>query len=253
MARAKYATSADGTEIAYRESGSGPPLVFVHGSATSGADWVFVAPALRKRFTLVMVDRRGRGRSADGPKYAIEREAEDILAVLEATGAEMLVGHSYGALCSMLAAARTDRLRRLVLYEPPVAVQEAGLDQIDALVAAGDHDTALATFLGAAGATPAELDAVRNSPAWPVLLGAVPPLPRELHAAAVWQWPGERIEAKTLFLLGGETDSPAYLSGLDALKRVFADVRREEIPGQRHLAHVVDGRAFARTVAEFCA
>ena len=209
MPRVKHARSADGTEIAYRESGSGPPLVFVHGSATSGADGSSLAPVLRKQFTMVMVDRRGRGRSADGSMYGMEREAEDILAVLEATGAEMLVGHSYGALCSMLAAARTDRLRRLVLYEPPIAVQEAGLDEIGTLVAAGDHDTALAAFLGGAGASAAELDAIRNSPAWPVMLGAVPALPRELHAAACWQWPEGPIEAKTLFLLGGETDSPS--------------------------------------------
>src|SRR3954470_16659409 len=108
-------------------------------------------PFLRERFTVVTMDRRGRGKSGDGPEYAMEREAEDILAVLEAVGAELLVGHSYGALCSILAAEGTDRLRRLVLYEPPIAVREDRIRGVDALVASGDLDVALERFLRAAG------------------------------------------------------------------------------------------------------
>jgi pimeloyl-ACP methyl ester carboxylesterase len=116
--------SADGTPIAYRVSGAGDAIVLVHGTGTSSADWAFVAPLLRDRFTVVTMDRRGRGKSGDGPEYAMEREADDVLAVLDAVGAEFLVGHSYGALCSILAAKRMDRLRRLVLYEPPFALTE---------------------------------------------------------------------------------------------------------------------------------
>ena len=123
MAAAQHTTSSDGTRIAYRASGSGDPVVLVHGSATWGADWLFVLPFLRDRFTVVTMDRRGRGDSADGPEYTMEHEAEDVLAVVEAVDAELVVAHSYGALCSILAAGRTDRLRRLVLYEPPIAIQ----------------------------------------------------------------------------------------------------------------------------------
>jgi alpha-beta hydrolase superfamily lysophospholipase len=89
----RYVASPDGTRIAYRASGSGEPVLFVHGASTSGADWVFVGRLLRERFMVVTMDRRGRGDSGDGPAYSIEREAEDILAVLDGVGAELLVGH----------------------------------------------------------------------------------------------------------------------------------------------------------------
>jgi pimeloyl-ACP methyl ester carboxylesterase len=130
-------TSIDGTPVAYRVSGRGDAVLFVHGSATSSADWLVVLPLLRDRLTVVTMDRRGRGRSGDGPDYAMEREAEDVLAVLDAVDAELLVGHSYGALCSILAAERTDRLRRLVVYEPPIAVKADWVGSVDELVAGG--------------------------------------------------------------------------------------------------------------------
>src|SRR3954454_6891115 len=103
--------SSDGTRIAFRRSGNGDPVLFVHGSCTSSADWAFARPLLEGDFTVVTMDRRGRGESGDGPDYAMEREPEDILAVLDAVGAEMLVAHSYGGLCATLAVQRTDRLR----------------------------------------------------------------------------------------------------------------------------------------------
>jgi pimeloyl-ACP methyl ester carboxylesterase len=247
----QHVRSADGTPIAYRASGAGDPVLFVHGTGTSGADWTFVAPFLRERFTVVAMDRRGRGESGDSADHAMDREAEDVLAVLEAVGAERLVGHSYGALCSMLAVQRTDRLRRLVLYEPPIGVREELIGGIDGLVAQGDHAEALELFLRGAGAPPEQLDAIRSSPAWPVLLDAVPAVPRELHAASAWQRPQGPIDVPTLFLLGADTRSGAYLDGLDDLLAAFPTLRRELIPGQSHIAHVFAAEAFAELVLEF--
>jgi pimeloyl-ACP methyl ester carboxylesterase len=244
--------SADGTPIAYREFGSGEPIVFVHGVGTSGADWTFVAPHLRDHFTVVAMDRRGRGASGDGREYAMAREAEDVLAVLDAVDGELLVGHSYGGLCSILAAERTDRLRRLVIYEPPIAVTEARAGRLDELVARGDLDAALEGFLRGAGTPDDQLDAIRSSPAWPVLLDAVPVVPRELHAAAAWQNPAGPIEVPTLHLLGADTDNPSYLNGLNELEAAFPDWRRESIPGQRHIGHVFAAPVFAELVADFC-
>jgi pimeloyl-ACP methyl ester carboxylesterase len=103
----EHAASTDGTPIGYRVSGSGDSVLLVHGSGTSGADWLFVLPHLRERFTVVTMDRRGRGDSGDGPDYAMERESQDVLTVLDAVDGKLLVGHSYGALCSILAAERT--------------------------------------------------------------------------------------------------------------------------------------------------
>jgi pimeloyl-ACP methyl ester carboxylesterase len=183
----------------------------------------------------------------------MEREAEDVLAVLDAAGAELLVGHSYGALCSILAAERTDRLRRMVLYEPPIAVKPGEVrDDMEERIAA-DPDAALEGFLRGAGAAEDQLSLIRQSPAWPVLLEALPSLPRELRAAARWRNPRGPIDVPTLFLVGGETKGDVYLQGLDELCAAFPEHRREEIPGQQHVGHVFAAEAFAELVAGFLA
>jgi pimeloyl-ACP methyl ester carboxylesterase len=253
MPAVEHVGSVDGTRIAYRASGSGagPPLVLVHGTGTSGADWAFVQRLLRDRFTVVTMDRRGRGESGDGPDYSMEREAEDILAVLDAVGAELLVGHSYGALCSILAADRTE-LRRLVLYEPPIAIRANLLGTLEELVDRGDLDAALEGFLRGAGVPDEQFEMIRSSPAWPTLRDAAPTIPRELRAGAEWPRPRGPIEVPMLYLLGGDTDNPAYLDGLDGVRALFPDSRLERIPGQRHIAHVFVAEAVAELVASFC-
>ncbi len=252
MTDVQHVASADGTPIGFRVLGSGDPILFVHGTATSSADWTFVMARLRRRFSVVTMDRRGRAESGDGPEHSMEREAEDVLAVLNAAGAELLVGHSYGALCSILAAQRTERLRRLVVYEPPIAVTADRVPGLDRLVARGELDTALEAFLRSAGTSDDQLEQIRSSPGWPMLLDAVPALPRELRAAAAWESPAGPIDVPTLFLLGADTDSPFYLDGLDDLEAAFTESRRELIPGQRHVAHVFAPSAFADLVAGFC-
>lgn len=241
-----FATSADGTKIAYRRRGEGEPVLFVHGAATSSADWSLLAPHLP--FEVISMDRRGRGRSEDGPEYAMEREAEDVLAVLEAAGAELLVAHSYGALCSILAVQRTDRVRRLVLYEPPIAYRGEGLDELET----ADDETILARFLKTAGTTGEQRELIRASPAWPVLMNAVPALPRELRAGTTWRNPAGPIAVPTLLLLGEDTRSPTYLDTVDELLAAFSDVERDTVPGQ-HVAHVFAAEAFAKRISSFLA
>jgi pimeloyl-ACP methyl ester carboxylesterase len=251
VAEAQYAESRDGTRIAYRASGVGPAVVFVHGAGTSGADWTFAVPFLRERCTVVAMDRRGRGASEDGPAYAMEREAEDVLVVLDAVGSSLLVAHSYGALCSMVAASQTDRLERLVLYEPPIAVRGERVAGIDEIVGRGEHEVALESFLRGAGVRDDQLELIRASPAWPVLLDAVPALPRELHACTTWRPPSEPINVPTLFLLGGDTRNSVYLEGHDELRALFPGSRCEKIAGQLHIAHVLAAEEFAARVAGF--
>jgi pimeloyl-ACP methyl ester carboxylesterase len=95
-------TSKDGTRIACFRSGEGPPLVLVHGTAADHGRWRPVLPAFEERFTVCAVDRRGRGGSGDSDDYAIEREFEDVAAVVDSLGEPVnLLGHSYGALCAL--------------------------------------------------------------------------------------------------------------------------------------------------------
>src|SRR5918994_4256030 len=98
-------TSLDGTPIAYWRSGEGPPLVLVHGTSADHSRWAPVLPAFEERFTVYAVDRRGRGESGDSEDYSIEREFEDVAAVVDSIEAPVnLLGHSYGAVCSLEAA-----------------------------------------------------------------------------------------------------------------------------------------------------
>jgi len=137
--------SADGTPIAFWRSGSGPPLVLVHGTSADHTRWAGVLPLLESHFTVYALDRRGRGGSGDAGRYAIEREIEDVVAVLDAVGERVvLVGHSYGAICALEAAARAPGVRALILYEPPIPVgieiyPPGVLDRLDGLVATDER------------------------------------------------------------------------------------------------------------------
>ena len=113
--------SQDGTPIAVSQSGEGPPLVLIHGAAADHNRWAPVLPGLEERFTVFAIDRRGRGRSGDASDYALEREYDDVVAVVESAGdGASVLGHSYWGICAVEAALLTDRIRKLVLYEPPM-------------------------------------------------------------------------------------------------------------------------------------
>lgn len=116
-------TSTDGTTITYQRSGLGTPLVLVHGTAADHRRWAPVLPSFEQRFTVCAVDRRGRGSSGDTAGYSVEREFDDVAAVVESLGEQVhLLGHSYGALCALEAALRTPDVRSLTLYEPGIEV-----------------------------------------------------------------------------------------------------------------------------------
>ena len=119
----QFATSADGTGIAYEVTGSGPTLVIVEGALCHRAMGAFdeLAPILADRFTVVGYDRRGRGESGPGTlPYAVQQEVEDLVAILDSTGPQAFVfGVSSGAALSLEAARQTVLSSRLAVYEPP--------------------------------------------------------------------------------------------------------------------------------------
>ena len=115
--------SADATPIAYSRTGNGLPLVLVHGISADASRWAPVMPALEERYTVFAMDRRGRGESSDGAAYGLEREFDDVAALVDAAAASAaapvsLLGHSYGGLCALYATLRTPRVNKLVVYEP---------------------------------------------------------------------------------------------------------------------------------------
>src|SRR5215471_17537852 len=113
--------SKDGTTIAAWRSDVGAPLLLVHGTTADHTVWTPVRVALERHFSVWTLDRRGRGSSGDAAAYALERECEDIAAVIDAIGGAVhVLGHSFGGICALEAALLTPNIGRLILYEPPI-------------------------------------------------------------------------------------------------------------------------------------
>jgi pimeloyl-ACP methyl ester carboxylesterase len=251
--------SPDGTVVGYERTGQGPGLVLVHGASADRNRWQPVLPALAEHFTVDAVDRRGRGLStAENPSYDIAREAEDVAAVVEAAGDDVTVlGHSYGALCVLRAAALTDRIGRIVLYEPPIPtadhiiVEPPVLARLRAAVDADDRDTMLEIFLRhVALQTADDVAMLRRSPAWEGRLAAAPTIARELVFVAGFEVDAlAEIAVPARMLLG--TESAAYIKA--ATHAVLARLPHGELRplrGQGHLCMDGDPEQFVAAVLE---
>ena len=239
----EHVVSTDGTPIAVWRSGDGPPLVLVHGATADHSRWAPVLPALQERFTVLAIDRRGRGRSGDAATYTIEREFEDVAAVVAWAGKHVdVLGHSYGAVCALEAARLTDRIARLVLYEAPVGFVQTPshvVDRLRALLDAGERDELLALFMREVAGLPREqVELLRSLPAWRARLAAAHTIPREELANRQYVFDPDRfrtLHVPTLLLQGG--DSPdAFRAASRALQAALPDGRIAVMPGQRHAA-----------------
>ena len=215
-------TSEDGTPIAYWRSGKGPPLVLVHGTSADHSRWKPVLPAFEERFTVYAIDRRGRGASGDSEDYSIEREFEDVAAVVDSVGElANLLGHSYGAVCALEAALLTQNVRKLVLYEGGTKVSgeqiypPGSTERLEALLEAGDRDAVISTlFRDLVGMPQEEVEYLRSLPAWQERVKAAHTVPRELRADEIYLFDPERfgnLGAPTLLLRG--SDSPDVPQG----------------------------------------
>jgi len=119
----KTVISKDGTPIAFDQSGEGPPIILVVGAFNTSSTGAPLAAQLSEHFTVFNYDRRGRGMSGDTVPYAIEREIEDIDALItEAGGSASMFGYSSGAILALMAAARGLTITKLALYDPPFLV-----------------------------------------------------------------------------------------------------------------------------------
>jgi pimeloyl-ACP methyl ester carboxylesterase len=255
-----HVTSRDGTVIEYRKSGSGPPLLFVHGTTAEHRSWMAIAPLFQPNLTVYAMDRRGRGGSGAAPDYDIMREAEDVAAVVDAIGEPVILfGHSFGGLCSLEAALLTDNVSRLILYEPPIPAGErltpAGVtERIQALVDRGEFEAAMELFLREAAKIPDhELEAYRQSPLWKARIPLTPTIPRELTIEQTYRVDAERfaaLQVPTMLLLGG--DSPRiYRHSIEVLDSALPESKIVLLPGQQHVAHHSNPELLAREVLRF--
>ena len=239
--------SADGTVVGFEREGSGPPLVLVHGGTADRSRWAPVRAELSAAFSLYLVDRRGRGLSTrETADYAIGREGEDIVAVLDAIGdPAFVVGHSYGALVSIEAALRSSSIARLLLYEPAAAtpghvpVEERVLDAFEATLGSGDRDAALELFFSEVVGVPKEaIDNMRGTPIWQARLAAIHTALREGRAANAFSLDPDRLRAlrvPTTILMGDQ--SPAWLrSAAEHAHQAIGGSDLVVLEGQGHMA-----------------
>lgn len=249
-------TSADGTPIGYLRRGTGPGLVITHGSVSTSEQWLPATEHLAEHFTCFVHDRRGRGRSGDAPAYDMATEVADIAAVMSVAGpGAHLLGHSYGALCTLAYAETRPLEGTLVLFEPPLAVDGPvagdGLATYRALIAAGDLDAAFEFALVTFVRVPAEaVPMIRQTPIWGASTPLAPTWVRELEEIDALGDDLKHYSAITAptHLVAGTATTPFLLASAHALVDVIAGARITELPGLDHFAHLVDPAGFAAVV-----
>jgi pimeloyl-ACP methyl ester carboxylesterase len=237
--------SADGTTIAMERSGAGQPVVLVGGAFSNRAGAVGLAQVLAPHFTTVTYDRRGRGDSGDSGHYAVEREIEDLTAVIESVGGRAGVfGHSSGAILALQAAGAGAPIRGVVAYEPPYipdgfarpATDLAG--RLRALIAQDRRDDAVALFQTEAIGLPAQVVAgLRVTEMWPGLVALAHTLPYDVEITG----PGNVLHPDRLgaipvptLVIVGTASLPWMLPGTRATAVAIPGARHLELPGEDH-------------------
>jgi pimeloyl-ACP methyl ester carboxylesterase len=253
-------TSRDGTTIAYDRLGDGPPVVLVCGGSTDRMANAGLAAELAGRHRVYNFDRRGRGDSGDTQPYAIERELEDIAAVIDAAGGRThLYGTSSGAALAMHAAAAGLPLARLALWEPPYNVNgrpdlpDDTASVYRELIAAGHRDQAVEYFMAKVVGLPPEFVAgARQAPWWAQQEALAPTLAYDAEVMGDYTLPvavAAAIRVPTLVLVGGASFG-FMAETADALVDLIPDARRVTLEGQEHN---VDPAVLAPALVEFFA
>ena len=259
--------SKDGTTIGFDKKGKGPAVILVEGALGYRAMGFGnkLQDLLAEQFSVYAYDRRGRGESGNSKPYALEREVEDIEALIdEAGGFAFVYGISSGACLALEAAMRLDgKIKRLALYEAPYN-DEAGSRQawwdytkeLGELLAANRRGDAVALFMRLVGTPDEMIDGMRNSPAWPGMESVAPTL---LYDAAAMgkdrTVPVERaakVAVPVLALDGGAnlTVMPFMHASATRLAKAIPHAREQTLEGQ---THAVEAEALAPVLTKFFA
>jgi pimeloyl-ACP methyl ester carboxylesterase len=250
--------SLDGTSIAFDTVGAGPPLILVDGALChrTFGPMPKLARELASRFTVLTYDRRGRGDSGDTLPYAVEREVEDLDALIEEAGGSAFVyGISSGAALALDAAARGLSIRKLALYEAPFIVDGSRpplpddyLARLTGMIATGRRGDAVKLFMNTVGVPAVFLALMRIMPVWAKLTAVAHTLVYDFRIVGDHQrgrplpagaWEG--VTMPTLVMDGGK--SPAWIrTAMRSLAGVLPRAMYRTLPGQTHMvtakAHV---------------
>jgi pimeloyl-ACP methyl ester carboxylesterase len=257
--------SRDGTSIAYERRGSGPPVILIGGGLDDGSENAPLAAALADRFTTYNYARRGRGNTGDTQPYDVEREIEDIDALIaEAGGRAHLFGVSSGGMFALEAGAAGLAVGRIAVYDVPYdtasdATQRFGQyrEELDAALAAGRRGDAVVLFMRVAGSSEEEISGARTSSYWPGLEALAHTLAYD--AALYGPPPTERlatIAQQVLVATGEPTDAQRsgepsdhfFASAADAVAASLPNASQVTLPGQ---GHVIDQDVMAPVLGRF--
>jgi pimeloyl-ACP methyl ester carboxylesterase len=259
-------TSKDGTSIAYERSGGGPAVILVGGAFVDRNENAPLAAELATRFTVYNYDRRGRGDSGDTLPYALEREIEDIDALIAvAGGSAHLYGISSGGALVLEAAAAGTAADKLAVYEVPYNMADDGkqrhqeyVRRLEGFLAEGRRGDAAELFMRLAGASDEMVAGARSSPMWPGLEAIAHTLAYDAACMGDNQPPAARlarITQPTLVATGGGSTDSFVGGGGDFFEKAAAAIadsiphaERQSLAGQTHM---VDPKALAPVLVRF--
>ena len=252
-------TSSDGTAIAYDKSGGGPPVIMAAGAFNTRAATGPLAQALAPRFTVLNYDRRGRGDSGDIAPYAVEREIEDLAALISAAGGSASVfGYSSGATLALKAAASGLPVTKLVLYEPPFDTDDSYpalpadfATQLAELVSEGRRGDAVELYQTKAVGIPEEVAAqMRHAPFRPGLEALAHTLAYDAAIIGDRSLPAALLATVTVpaLVISGEQSPPFLRNAARAAAAALPGGRLSVLPGQ---GHDINPEATAPVMAEF--
>lgn len=252
------AISGDGTAIAYERTGRGAPVVLVGGALCDRRAHTDLARFLGAHFTVLNYDRRGRGDSGETAPYAVEREIEDLAALIADVGGRAAVyGISSGGALALRAAAAGLPITKVIAYEAPYMpsaeqrAERAQDSRVLALVGEGRAEAALEAFLGDTGMPPEAVAAMRDTPEWPGLVAIAPTLVQDYAVMGDSTVPDTFADIRVPTLIAdGALTAPFLRDAARVLATTIPGARHVTLPGQTHAVAV---EAIAPVLIEFVA